>query len=326
METSITAPIKKVAVVGAGTMGSGIAQVFALGGLKVRITDRDRIALDLAMIRIQQSLEAMAEASFITRAEAQQSIKQIIALPDLQAAVCDVEIVTECVTEKLELKQKMFAELENLAPPNAVLASNTSSLSLSEMGKLLKEKSRLIITHYFNPAHILRAVEVVASPATSAGVVNRVCRLPTSLGKIPIVLRKEIRGFIVNRIQAAMMREALFLLEQGVTTPEDLDRAIQGSIGPRLALLGPFQVMDWGGLDVWAEVMRNLFPQLSHDDAVPPMVEEKLSCKHLGAKSGHGFYEWSPQMCAETTSRLQKQLMQIQIDSICHEVDIELET
>lgn len=316
MRENVTTQTKKVAVVGAGTMGSGIAEAFALGGCKVRITDRDPIALNLAMARIQQSLEDMVEASFIALAEAQQAIKHIIAVPDLQAAVRDVEIVTECVPEQLELKQEMFAELENLAPPDAVLASNTSSLSLSDMGKLLRDKSRLIITHYFNPAHILRTVEVVASPATSARVINRVCRLLTSIGKTPIVLRKEIRGFIVNRIQAAMVREALFLLEQGVTTPEELDRAIQGSIGPRLALLGPFQVMDWGGLDVWAEVMRNLFPELSDHDGVPPTMEEKLCCKHLGVKSGHGFYDWSPQTFAETTSRLQRRLMQIQIDSM----------
>lgn len=261
MDANVTAPRKHVAVVGAGTTGSGIAQVFALGGCNVRITDSDSIALNLALVRIQQSLNAMTEASFISRAEAQQASEQIVAVPDLQAAVREVEIVTECIPEKLELKQEMFAKLENLAPSDAVLASNTSSLSLSEIGKLLREKSRLIITHYFNPAHILRTVEVVVCPATSASVTNRVCRLLTSVGKMPIVLRKEIRGFIVNRIQAAMVREALFLLDQGVTTPEELDRAIQGSIGPRLALLGPFRAMDWGGLDVWVEVMRNLFPQ-----------------------------------------------------------------
>jgi len=316
MKENVTNLTTKVAVVGAGTMGSGIAEVFALGGCTVRITDSDPMALHVAMVRIRQSLDAMAKASFISFAEAQQAIKQIVASPDLQAAVRDVEIVTECVPERLELKQEMLAELENLAPSDAVLASNTSSLSLGDMGKFLREKSRLIITHYFNPAHILRAVEVVASPATSASVVNRVCQLLTSVGKIPIVLRKEIRGFIVNRIQAAMVREALFLLEQGVTTPEELDRAIQGSIGPRLAVLGPFQVMDWGGLDVWAEVMRNLFPQLSDDDSVPPTMEEKLRCKNLGAKSGHGFYDWSPRAFAETTNRVQRQLMQIQIDSM----------
>lgn len=313
MDANITVPIKNVAVVGAGTMGGGIAQVFALGGYNVRITDSDSIALNLALVRIQQSLNAMTEASFISRADAQQASEQIVAVPDLHAAVREVEIVTECIPEKLELKQEMFAKLENLAPSDAVLASNTSSLSLSEIGKLLREKSRLIITHYFNPAHILRTVEVVVCPATSASVINRVCRLLTSVGKMPIVLRKEIRGFIVNRIQAAMVREALFLLDQGVTTPEELDRAIQGSIGPRLALLGPFRVMDWGGLDVWAEVMRNLFPQLSDHHGIPPAMEEKLSCKHLGVKTGHGFYDWPSEACARMTNRLQRQLMQIRI-------------
>jgi 3-hydroxybutyryl-CoA dehydrogenase len=112
-----------------------------------------------------------------------------------------------------------------------------------------------------------------------------------------------------------MIREAMFLLEQGVTTPSELDRAIQGSIGARLALLGPFQVMDLGGLDVWAEVMRNLFPQLSDERAVPPLIEDKLRCNRLGAKSEHGFYEWPPLAHAEQIKRLQRQLMKIQIDS-----------
>jgi 3-hydroxybutyryl-CoA dehydrogenase len=309
------AGIRKTAVIGAGTMGQGIALVFALGGREVRITDCDPQALNEAMGKIQKSLEAMAEASFISLAEAQQTIKLIVAAPNLKAAVREVEIVTECIPERLELKQQMFAELENLSPVHAVLASNTSSLLLSDIGQLIKDKSRLIVTHYFNPAHILRAVEVVASAATSASVVDRVCRLLSSVGKIPILLRKEIRGFIVNRIQAAMVREALFLLEQGVTTPDELDRAIHGSIGPRLALLGPFQVMDLGGLDVWAEVMCNLFPQLSDQRAVPLLIQEKLRCKDLGAKSGHGFYEWPSSAGAENIKRLQRQLMQIQINS-----------
>jgi 3-hydroxybutyryl-CoA dehydrogenase len=303
---------RKVAVVGAGTMGSGIALAFALGGCEVRIADTDSRALKAAISRIQNSLDDMAEPSFISAAEAQQTINRIFAVPDLKAAVREVEIVTECIPERLELKQHMFAELENLSPIHAVLASNTSSLLLSDIGQLLRDKSRLIITHYFNPAHILRAVEVVASPATSASVVDRVCCLLTSVGKMPILLRKEIRGFIVNRIQAAMVREALFLLEQGVTTADELDRAIQGSIGPRLALLGPFQVMDLGGLDVWAEVLCNLLPQLTGEPAVPPLIQQKLRCNQLGAKSGHGFYEWSPSAGAEQTIRLQRQLMQIQ--------------
>jgi 3-hydroxybutyryl-CoA dehydrogenase len=307
--------MRKVAVVGAGTMGSGIALVFALGGCEVRIADSDSRVLHGVPSKMQKSLRAMAEASFISVAEAQQTIKRIIAMADLKAAVREVEIVTECIPERLELKQQMFRELEDLSPVHAVLASNTSSLSLSDIGQLLRDKSRLVITHYFNPAHILRAVEVVASSSTSASVVDRVCRLLTSVGKMPILLRKEIRGFIVNRIQAAMVREALFLLEQGVTTADELDRAIQGSIGPRLALLGPFQVMDLGGLDVWAEVLRNLLPQLSEERAVPPLIQQKLHCNQLGAKSGHGFYEWSSSAGAEKTIQLQRQLMQIEIIS-----------
>ncbi|HTF24262.1 MAG TPA: 3-hydroxyacyl-CoA dehydrogenase family protein [Candidatus Limnocylindria bacterium] len=303
---------KKVAVVGAGTMGSGIAQVFALGACEVRITDSDPRALNAAIGKIHQSLEAMSEASFIKATEAQQAVKRIVAVPELRAAVRDVEIVTESIPERLELKQKIFAELENLAPESAVLASNTSSLLLSDMGHLLRDESRLIVTHYFNPAHILPTVEVIASPATSTSVVDQVCRLLASVGKTPIVLLKEIRGFVVNRIQAAMVREALFLLEQGITTADELDRAIQGSIGARLAVLGPFKVMDLGGLDVWAEVMRNLFPQLNDESTVPFLIDEKLRCNQLGAKSGRGFYEWSPRAAAEKTKQLQQQLMQIQ--------------
>src|SRR5215475_1698943 len=138
MNEDVTVVTKQVAIVGAGTMGSGIAEVFALGGCKVRITDSDPGALTVAIGRIQQSLEAMAESSFITVAEARQAIKHIVAVPNLQAAVREVEIVTECIPEKLKLKQQMFAELENLAPTDAVLASNTSSLALSDIGQFLK--------------------------------------------------------------------------------------------------------------------------------------------------------------------------------------------
>lgn len=298
-------------------MGSGIAQLFALGGWEVRITDIHSHALHAAIGKIRESFESMSRASFMNAEEAQQAIRRIVAVPELRSAVQEAEIVTECIPERLELKQKFFAQLEKLAPAHAVLASNTSSLALSDIGQLVKDQSRLIITHYFNPAHLLPTVEVVASPATSVKVVDWVCRLLSSVGKIPILLRKEIRGFIVNRIQAAMVREALFLVEQGITTAEELDCAIRGSIGLRLSVFGPFQVMDLGGLDVWAEVMRNLFPELNDERIVPPLIEEKLRSNHFGTKSGRGFYEWSPQSASEQVMPLQDRLMQAQIDSRC---------
>jgi 3-hydroxybutyryl-CoA dehydrogenase len=292
-------------------MGSGIAQVFALGGYEVHITDNDRDTLKALNGKIQQSLEAMSQASFISVTEAKQASNRIIVVPELPTAVQDVQLVTECIVEKLASKQEMFAQLERFAPPYSVLASNTSSLSLSDIALHLEDKSRLIITHYFNPAHILPTVEVVACPATSSAVADRVCRLLVSVGKVPIVLRKEIPGFIVNRIQAAMVREALFLLEQGITTAEELDLAVRGSMGARLSVLGPCQVMDWGGLDIWAEVIRNLFPHLSDQREVPSIVDEKLCQGHLGFKSGRGFYEWSREARTEKAKLLQQQLMRI---------------
>jgi len=292
-------------------MGAGIAQVFAVGGCQVRITDNDADTLKALNRKIQQSLEAMSQASFISATEAKEACNRIIPMPELPGTLHDVQLVTECIVEKLPAKQEMFAQLERFAPVHAVLASNTSSLSLSEIGRHVKDKSRLIITHYFNPAQILPTVEVVASPATSAVVVDRVCRLLVSVGKVPIVLHQEIAGFIVNRIQAAMVREALFLLEQGITTADELDRAVRGSMGARLAVLGPFQVMDWGGLDIWAEVICNLFPKLSAQREVPSIVDEKVSQGHLGAKSGRGFYEWSQTAVADSAKLLQQQLMHV---------------
>lgn len=307
----MTSKVEKVAVIGAGTMGCGIAQAFAHGGCEVRITDSDSQVLASARSKIERRLDAMVLHGVLSDAEANEVRELIVPVELLSDAVGNSEFVTECVPEILELKQQIFFQIESCTPKGVVLASNTSSLSLSDIGLMVCDKSRLIITHYFNPAHILPAVEVVPARSTSPQTVARTLSLLGQIGKTPVLLRRDIPGFIVNRIQAAMVREALFLLEEQVATPAELDLAIRGSIGARLAVLGPFEVMDFGGLDVWMEVLRNLLPQLSNATFPTSLFTDNLLRGRLGAKSGHGFYEWPLSRQANKMIRSENQMIDI---------------
>jgi len=286
------AQIHRAAVIGAGIMGHGIAQLFAQAKVPVCLMDNQPDRLTEARQRIAGNLNLFVEQGVLSQDAADEARELIAVSGSLQDAIKGADFVTECVAEDLRLKQSIFEELDRTAPTHAILATNTSSLPVDDIGIRVKDKSRLLVTHYFNPPHIVPIVEVVPGPWTDPAAVKMTLALMRRLGKLPVCLKKSLPGFVVNRVQAAMAREVLSLLDQEVATAEEIDLAVRGVIGFRLASLGPLEVMDFGGLDTWLEVTRNLFPEISGQTDVPSLLLEKVEKGEFGIKSGRGFYEW----------------------------------
>lgn len=285
--------INRVAVLGAGIMGHGIAQSFLMGGYPVRLYDVGQSILDRAESFIEKNLENFARHGLIESSEVEACMKRLTTTLDLRTCVEGAQFVTEAAPEDLGLKQNLFGEVEGYVEDDAILATNTSSLTLKEIGEKVAKKDRLIITHWFNPPHIVPAVEIVMGPETSEEIGDLTYALFSKLRKLPVKLRREVPGFIVNRIQMALIREVLSLYEQGIAGAEDIDRAVRGSIGFRLASIGPLETVDMGGVSLWLRVCRNLFPLIDRRTEPPEVLERLASEGYDGIKSGKGFYDYS---------------------------------
>jgi 3-hydroxybutyryl-CoA dehydrogenase len=284
--------IKHVAVIGAGLMGHGIAQVFAQKDYLVTLYDLNHIILGKALSQIRSNLETFVEVGLETEERVEKVLSNIRISVDLKDAVKGVHFVIEAASEDLMLKMNLFEELDQYCSREAILASNTSTFPISEIGRKVKRKERLVITHWFNPPYIIPTVEVVRGETTSEEVFQISYQLMKKVGKRPIKVLKEIPGFLMNRIQTAMIREILSLLEQGVAVPEDIDEGVMGSFGLRLAVLGPLQIMDMGGLDIINSSMTYLYPLIDRSVEIQTVLRKKIEQGHLGLKTGQGFFRY----------------------------------
>jgi len=284
--------LNNTAVIGAGIMGRGIALVYALNDYKVRLYDADATALERAKGLIGADLDLLVEEGLCPAFKREQTLENILVTKSLKEAVGSAEFITEAVPECLELKWQVLASIEALALESAIIASNTSTLPLSEMARHLARSERMIITHFFNPAHLVPLVEVVKTEVTPADMLSDVLILLRRIGKVPVVLRKEVPGFIANRLQAAVMREALHLVHSGVADMHDVDTAMTCGPGFRWSIIGPLETADFGGLDTWQSVMNNLAPVLDDSRTAPEVIKELNRRGHLGVKTGQGLYAY----------------------------------
>ncbi|MDO6695438.1 3-hydroxyacyl-CoA dehydrogenase NAD-binding domain-containing protein [Aliiglaciecola sp. 3_MG-2023] len=284
--------IKRVAVIGAGVMGQGIAQGFAQAGLKVDVYDISEDALGRCESGISRNLEQFQTHGLIAENKVE-ILKRInyTATEDVAKHLEYCDVVVEVLPELIDLKQQFFEKLDGL-PENIILATNTSSMTVSDVGAKMTTQHRLIGLHYFNPAHIIPAVEVHKCSQTSQHTIDLTLALMKAIGKQPVLVRKEIPGFIINRLTGAMEREIDYLLEQGVVSPEDLDTAVKASYGFRLACLGPMEAEDMIGLDTAARASANIFPTLSKADLPSQQLIDKVERGELGLKSGEGWYQY----------------------------------
>lgn len=285
--------IKQVAVLGAGIMGHGIAQSFLMGGYPVSLFDIAEPILDSATAHIHENLELFAKHGLLSEGDVSRCLERLSTTCDLKAAVNKAQFITEAAPENLKLKQSLFEDMEKACSPEAILASNTSSLTLAQIGIRVKKKERLVTTHWFNPPHIVPTVEVVRSPWTSDETLDVTYNLLVRIKKTPVRIRQEIPGFLINRIQAAMVREILDLYEKGIASAEDIDRAVKGSIGFRLASIGQLLTMDLGGLKLWLRVCENLFPDIQSSTNPPAALVHLTEEGHDGIKTGKGFYDYA---------------------------------
>ena len=279
-----------VTVLGAGTMGHGIAQVAALAGCEVTLRDVDDKAIERGLAGVRKSLDKAVEKGKATRGDADAALARIRPVVDLAAAVRGADLVVEAVPEKLELKRSVFADVARAAPRGAVLASNTSSLSIDAIAQGLPEadRPRLVGMHFFNPVPVMKLVEVVRGPATSDAATETVLALARRMGKEPIVVR-DSPGFATSRLGVAIGLEGIRMLEEGVASAEDIDKAMTlGYNHP----MGPLRLTDLVGLDVRLGIAEYLARELGPRFEPPALLRRMVAEGKLGQKSGEGFYKW----------------------------------
>jgi 3-hydroxybutyryl-CoA dehydrogenase len=296
--------IRSIAVVGAGLMGHGIAQEFAVAGYEVNIVDTNPEVLAAAVDRIRDNLRKMVALGLVESAAAAGAPERIRTVGVLAEAVGDVDVVIEAASENLALKQQIFGEMDRLCRPDAILASNTSSFMPSELNTQVQHRDRMLVAHYFNPPHLLPIVEIVRGPETALGTVETMRALLLRIGKHPAVVNKEARGFVGNRLQLALFREALSIVDQGIATVEDLDTVVRYGFGRRLAAAGPFEIADAAGADLWSEVAANLLPDLATSTEIPGFYKDMLARGETGMKAGKGFHAWTPQNADAARDRI----------------------
>jgi 3-hydroxybutyryl-CoA dehydrogenase len=280
-----------VAVIGAGTMGLGVAECFAAAGIEVSLTDATPELTRRAKDRLVARARGHSEAGLIST-EAADRAEAVEAADDIAAAVRDAELVFEAVPEDLGLKDGILTACSDAAPAEAVIVSNTSSFPMDELARFVEDPERFLGTHWFNPPEWTPGVEVIPAAATDPGVVERVMGFLRAIGKRPAVVG-DGPGFVANRIQNALFLEALRCVEEGLASPQEVDEVVRSCFGFRLPFFGPFQIADMAGLDVYVSVLETLREGLDERFEVPDALRELVEQGRTGTKSGAGFLEYS---------------------------------
>lgn len=289
----MTMNIRNIAVLGTGTMGHGIALLSAKAGLNVKMYGRSDESLDRGMSSIISSLNMLTIQGTFSEMECQDIISRIRGVKTLEEAADGADFIIESVAENLELKQDIFRKLDFLCTPEVILASNTSGLSPSEIANVTTHPERVVIAHFWNPPQLIPLVEVVPGEKTSKETVDITSEWIDFIGKKSVKMEKECLGFIGNRLQLALLREAMYIVEQGWAKPEEVDKAMEYGHGRRLSVTGPLCSADLGGLDIFNNISSYLFKDLCNYTEPSALLNEKVKESKLGTKSGEGFYKWT---------------------------------
>jgi len=290
----------RIAVIGAGLMGHGIAQVFALAGHDVAIYDSIASSLDSVKARILTNLKELGDD--------QGAMERVTPVADLAQAVREADYAVEAVLEDLPLKQKLFTEIEKYVRADTILASNTSVIPITRIMEGLKQRDRALGTHWWNPPYLVPLVEVIETQWTSPQAVNFTMKLHADAGKTPAHVKKDVPGFIGNRLQHALWREAIALVENGICDAETVDNVIKSAFGLRLAVLGPLENADMVGTDLTLAIHKTVLPDIDSRPCPSPYLENLVREKRLGFKSGEGFRKWSPEQQAILRSKVLQHL------------------
>lgn len=303
--------IKKIGVIGAGTMGHGIAESFAMFGYSVKLFDINKAQLEKALAEIRSEQQLLVDEQFITESEAAATLQNITIHDCLQEAVQDRDYVIEASPEILELKKNLFKQLDEFCPAETIFASNTSSLSLNPMMELVGEarRERMMVCHWYNPGHLMPLVELSFFGNMPTEIYQQVESLYASINKQTIKVLKDVPGLVANRIQQGVAREAFSLIEQGIASPADVDRALKFGPAFRYATTGQLEVADFGGLDIWCIVGDNLLPAMDNSVQANALLRQKVAEGKLGIKSGEGFFCYSSEQIPEIKKQFARKLI-----------------
>jgi len=282
-------PVNQVAVIGAGSMGHAIAQIMAMAGLGVSMTDVSRDFMQKGYDRIKWSLEKFVEKRTIRQEEMDAALARIKLVDGYANTVSNADFVIEAAPENLDLKKKIFSEIDASAPPQAIIASNTSTLSITALGSATKRADKVVGMHFFNPPQMMPLVEVVKGSGTSDQTAQTTLNLAKKLGKTPVLVKKDVRGFIVNSVLGYVFNEAFWALHRGEATRDQIDSAVKYKAG---FPMGIFELADFVGLDIIDSASNEMSSEYADRVKVPPVVGPMVKAGKLGQKSGEGFYNW----------------------------------
>jgi len=306
--------IRNICIVGAGTMGHGLAQTFAQGGYQVTLFSRTQQTLDRASALINSSLDTMLEAGFVNREQIQAALGRITATTSLEEAVKEADMAIETVAEDKEAKKEIFTQLDGICPPKTLLASNTTFLNIFDFVETSRP-DKVLITHWYAPPQIIPLVDVVKGPRTDEANIRLVVQMLREMGKKPVVFNRPVAGYVVSRIQIAFQRELYYLLDNDYLSPEDLDAAMIWGLALRMMVVGAVQRIDFGGLDLSVRGLERA-SQSTPVDYKPRKLLELAGQGHLGVKAGRGFYDYKgrseAEVCHERDIRLLKLLKMLQ--------------
>ncbi|NGM82439.1 NAD-binding protein [Paenibacillus sp. 7124] len=285
----------RITVVGAGLMGAGVAHAFARKGCQVSLYSRRSQTLEEA----RRSIMAAESRLAVSQSGQSEYVSTIMFTDSLEQALADAQLVSENVSEDLLLKQEILARIESGVSGDCLITTNTSSVPISSLASALKDPGRFLGMHWFNPPVLMPLVELIAGKETLESAMDQVETITRSIGKTTIRVRADIPGFVVNRIQYAVLREALHLVESGVASIEDVDKAVKSTLAPRWAAAGPLELMDMAGLDTVIRVSDILLRELSHTVEPSRILQRLVQEGSLGCRSGQGFYSWTPERVEE---------------------------
>jgi 3-hydroxybutyryl-CoA dehydrogenase len=303
--------ITHVGVLGAGLMGHGIAQVFASAGFDVNIHDVDPTTLRAAKDRIADNFKVFLELNLAQPEDIDRCLERIKPCPSIEMLGQGPQFIIEAIVEDLEVKRRTYAELERFASADTIFSSNTSAISITEISEALRIKGRFLGTHFWNPPHVIPCVEVIRGAGTEEGVFETVYALMEKVGKVPVRVLKDVPGFLGNRLQHAIWREAISLREKNIASAEDIDKVVKYGFGARMPFIGPLETADLAGLGLTRDIHRYLFPHLESSHTPSPALEDLVAAGATGVKAGRGFYDWTPEKVRQIIQKRDTVLLRI---------------
>ncbi len=305
---------ERITVVGAGLMGHGIAQIFASHGHPVWLLDANKDTLNSAKDRVRANLANMAQHGVTFGTDIDDIVAHIRTTDDLATACAGADFVFEAVFEDLDLKQRVFADLDRLCPPEAILCSNTSVISITEIAQKARHRERIVGTHFWNPPYLIPLVEVVRAADSADRCLETTYDLLRRVGKHPVHVHKDVPGFVGNRLQHALWREAFYIVDEGICDPATVDEVIRNGFGLRLPVLGPVETADMAGLDLALAIHNYILKHLCADPTPSITLQARVEAGRLGFKTGSGFLEWTQSEMAESRQRLASYLIKAVVE------------